>query len=58
MVTTEPKRPPWQRECVWCVKEIPASEEDQVCPSNSGDKHVLWLFGREEFADEIEEAQK
>lgn len=44
-MVVEPKpRPPYERECVWCLQEIPDGEEDNDCPSNSGDKHVLWLF--------------
>lgn len=42
---TEPKpRPPHERECVWCLQEIPNGEETSDCPANSGDPHILWLF--------------
>ncbi len=41
MVTAPKPQPPYLRECVWCLKEIIEEDEDQVCPSNSGDKHVL-----------------
>jgi len=44
MVTTPKPQPPYLRECCWCLKYIPEEDEDQVCPSNSGDRHVLWLF--------------
>ncbi len=29
------------RYCCWCLKAIPNGDEDDVCPANSGDKHVL-----------------
>ena len=47
-MVVEPK-PPYLGVCVWCEKEILEEEEDQVCPANSGDKHVPQMFGREMF---------
>ena len=51
MVTTEP-RPSYLRNCCWCDQYIPEEDEDQVCPSNSGDKHVPQMFGRDMFEKE------
>lgn len=51
MVTTE-DRPKYLRECCFCQKFISIADEDQVCPENSGDKHVLWMSGKEMFDKE------
>lgn len=52
-----PKEPQLNRECVWCLQEIPDGEETNDCPSNSGDPHVLWLLDNTGLKQENHDAE-